>query len=60
MYTNEGVPGGVTVVPASVLEVDVLPARMAEYRPADLDALVRTLAALPPPPPPAFLRTRAM
>jgi ATP-dependent Lhr-like helicase len=26
-------------IPASVLEVDVLPARMAEYRPADLDAL---------------------
>lgn len=26
-------------IPASVLETDVLPARMAEYRPADLDAL---------------------
>ncbi|HSL58676.1 MAG TPA: DEAD/DEAH box helicase, partial [Acidimicrobiales bacterium] len=26
-------------VPASVLEADVLPARLAEYRPADLDAL---------------------
>ncbi len=26
-------------VPASVLEADVLPARMADYRPADLDAL---------------------
>ena len=27
-------------IPASVLEVDVLPARMAEYRPAELDALL--------------------
>ncbi|MEZ5138568.1 MAG: DEAD/DEAH box helicase [Acidimicrobiales bacterium] len=26
-------------IPASVLEADVLPSRMAEYRPADLDAL---------------------
>jgi ATP-dependent Lhr-like helicase len=26
-------------IPASVLEADVLPARLAEYRPADLDAL---------------------
>ncbi|MCB1039578.1 MAG: winged helix DNA-binding domain-containing protein, partial [Acidimicrobiales bacterium] len=40
----DGLVEAVTVLagaplPASVLEVDVLPARMAEYRPADLDAL---------------------
>jgi ATP-dependent helicase Lhr and Lhr-like helicase len=29
-------------LPASVLEVDVLPVRMADYRPADLDALCTT------------------
>ncbi len=28
-----------TAIPASVLETDVLPARLANYRPADLDAL---------------------
>ena len=33
-------------VPASVLETDVLPARMAEYRSADLDALGLRVARL--------------
>ena len=33
-----GVLAGASI-PASVLETDVLPSRMAEYRPADLDAL---------------------